>query len=342
MSDVSIRTIINNIENRVQGFAVVNEKIANQTNLLALNATIEAARAGEAGRGFSVVAAEVKNLAKQAAENSKELRTVVLEEIRSQTSELQQQFDQKEFGRLGEMGLTLVQLIVRNLYERTADVRWWATDEAFYKCLENITEASVEHAIKRLSIINRFYTVYSNLLLADKTGKVVGCSNPGKFPQVIGSDVSDRMWFRQALILHSGDQYVVDDIFRDPQHQNKMVAVYSTAVREGGEIGGKSIGVLGVFFDWEEQARCIVCDEPALTQEEWTRTRVMLLDGNLRIIAASDGQDLLNRYELRTDGKSKGHYFNERGELVAFAKTIGYQEYDGLGWYGVVVQNMKD
>ena len=120
MTDQSIRSLEEGIK-EVSEFAETISRITQQTNLLALNASIEAARAGEAGRGFSVVADEVRDLADNSKKSSDAIAGII-KKIVSLLNEVQESNKQnrvyvqegigqinsakKEAGKIGELQIT--------------------------------------------------------------------------------------------------------------------------------------------------------------------------------------------------------------------------------------------
>ncbi len=240
--------------------------------------------------------------------------------------------------RLADLALNAVDIITRNLYERTADVRWWATDRAIVDAAAGHSPEARRFADKRLGVILKAYTVYLDLWLCDLEGRVIAHGRPDRYPGLLGSSVAQAPWFRDALATRSGDDYAVGEVAAEPLLGKAPVATFATAVREGGDGHGRPVGVLGVHFDWAPQAEFIIRGVRH-AQGEAAPTRVMLLDRRNRVIAASDRRGLLSEtFDLQGDGRDAGFYRLNDGSVVAFHRTLGYEGYDGQGWTGCIVQ----
>ncbi|HEY0526782.1 MAG TPA: methyl-accepting chemotaxis protein [Stellaceae bacterium] len=169
---------------------IAEEKIAaigtitRETRILALNALIEAARAGDAGRGFAVVASEVKAVSARITDIAANLSTELAGSIVELTDLGERMIRQVRGQRLVDLALNMIEIIDRNLYERSCDVRWWATDAAVVDALDSVgqgdPDAARRHAMERLGVILRSYTVYLDLWVIDTEGRVVANGRPDR------------------------------------------------------------------------------------------------------------------------------------------------------------------
>ncbi len=130
---------------RIGAIVEVIDAIADQTNLLALNAAIEAARAGEHGRGFAVVADEVRKLAESSARSTREIGSLI-KDIQAKTGEVVRSTTAS--GTKAETGLAMADLAGRAIGDISS-----AVGEA-NRLIEQISLAAREQATGASAIVS--------------------------------------------------------------------------------------------------------------------------------------------------------------------------------------------
>ena len=309
------------------------DQIMLHTRILSMNARLEAARAGEVGKSFAVVAQEMGSVANRVTTLSASLHSGIAEDaarIRTAGQDMALDF---RGSRFADLASNAVEIMDRNLYERSCDVRWWATDSAVVDVLAAYSAETRAYATSRLATILRSYTVYLDLWIADSSGRVVANGRPDRYPNALGLDVSREEWFKKGMATRDGDSFEVCDVAACPTLDGAQVATYSTTIRSGGETNGRPLGVLGIFFDWSPQAQTIV-GGVNLGEGEQVSTRVMLLDSRFRIIASTQPETIGRSFPLRPT--SERGYYRDGERLIGYGLTPGYETYKGLGWYGCI------
>ena len=340
----SIRQLSKSISSKMNNSLRQIDDINMRVRLLSFNAQIQAAKAGDAGRTFAVVANEIGNLSTNTAQVAEGLAEETKHDI-TQLSEISDRLDSVvRGGRLVDLALTNIDLIDRNLYERSCDVRWWATDASAVNALSFPGTDSSRHACERLGVILNAYTVYYDIVLCDLNGTVIANGRSGKYKS-IGMNVAANEWFRKARTSTSGDDFGFETVHASPLVQGQHVLAYSCGVRRDGQPNGELIGVLGILFNWEALAQTIVHRTP-LSPSEKEVSRVCIIDPSGTILADSKNAILKDRVNISHLEslilQGKGFTIAEdhgTPTLFAVATSPGYETYS-TGWHSLIIQTL--
>lgn len=322
-----IRALLSMLSDEVERYAADSERIASHTNLLALNATIEAARSGEAGRGFSVVAQEVKALAGQSKQSAARFRADVLDRLALGSRFAEEMLAEIEGARLVDLAQTKMQQITRTLSGRAAHLAILSTDPAIRHAAEVSTQEALEEGSDRLREMTRAAQSYVNAFVVSAGGRLIMSADPSSNLRLHDFSTADQ--FLKAMASPDPDAWFTDAVWQNPFSDHRAVLVFVKAVRP--RHGGDPLGVLYLEFDWDQ-----LMEEVLVAADAGLRFSVVDEDG--RLVGSSWGGTFGQQMALPA-GEDSGIERRDRS-VAAFAAAGAFRDFSGLGFRCLIEQDM--
>lgn len=311
-----VKALLDLLEDETSRYAAASDAIAKQTKMLALNATIEAARSGEAGRGFAVVAQEVKSLATNAANTASDFRQTIIDRISRSSSIVDELVDELEGARLADLANAINDLALSGLSARSNDLRILATEPSIRSYMLDPDDGGKAGAAReRLRMQLAFSDFFRNAFLVSKDG-VIRMSLEEN-PAFMAFNLKGQPQFEYAINSTGADQWSADEIWLNPQGNDRPCVLFVCGIREAGIGGGEVIGALYLEYDWDPYAQLIVTAQGKLHQNNRKGDRFLLLDKSDNIVGSSSDDAFGTHYPLL-----KGDEM--RGSFVSGNKSISY------------------
>lgn len=230
-----------------------------------------------------------------------------------------------------------IDIMDRNLYERANDCRWWALNSYFKEALDDYSTISEkkEEISSILKYINDLYTVYSNLIIFDKNGKIIAVSNE-KEQYLIGK-ILTQDWIEKTLTLKDTSKYCVSKFEKTNLYENESTYIYCSAIRSFKD-DNDVVGGIAIVFDSSAQFYTML--DEILPKDIYGNKQkgvyAFFTDKNKQIIATTSTNFEVNSYLDIDDsffklknGQNLSRIIEFRGNYYAVGVkcSSGYREY---------------
>jgi hypothetical protein len=312
---------------KISGILHQIKEINSITKLIAINAAIESSRSAQLSDSFSTLSDQVRTLSTRSEESFIEINSLI-ENLRTSCASA-------IAVRLGDIAVDIIDKIDRNLFERNCDVQAWGTFKSIILACKTEEPPNLKIATKHMQLLVDVYEVYHDLLLLNKKGIVIAAA---KRQNLVGSDQSNRFWFRKTL---SSNSVHVTDMYYSKSISNYTVS-YSAPVRDE---KGNVIGVISSRFNWEyiydilEKIKIDNHSKIQLISSEGmvigSKLKFDVLKDNVLWLGAGE-QSLLGKRGYSLESARNGQW-----KVYGFARTRGYNSYPGKSWSIIVDEPVK-